>query len=50
MTLIERNRELEVAMQTRLGELCGKGTPTPEQLKQARDEAEHHVAACEMEE
>lgn len=50
MTPTERAKELMVAMQTRLGELCGKGKPTPEQEKLARDEAERHVEACETEE
>jgi hypothetical protein len=47
VTPTERARELEISIQTRLGELCGNRKPTPEQMKMATDEAERHVEACE---
>lgn len=47
MTPEERALEFDVTVQTRLGELCGRGEPTPEQLRMAKAEAQAHCDAID---
>lgn len=50
MTAAERKVEWEVTYQTALGRMCESGYPTMTQFKQASDEANQHVEACEHQE
>lgn len=50
MTLAEKAIEHEVIRLTRLGNLCGTGTPTEEQETMAMEEADEHIAALERQE
>ncbi len=50
LTEAELQFEFTVTVETRLGELCGKGTPTPEQQRQAELEAFSHIRALAAQE
>lgn len=43
MTSLELLLEYTVAYETRLGNLCGAGKPTPEQERIAHEEADAHI-------
>jgi hypothetical protein len=49
MTEDELKSEWRYRYEERLGILCGSDKPTPEQIKMASDEADHHVAALRRE-
>ena len=44
MTVQQLLDEWQVEYLTRIGNLCGTGTPTPEQEKISSDEADEHIA------
>ncbi len=48
LTKEEAQAEWQVTVDARLGELCGRERPTPDQLRQARREADRHLDEIRM--